>query len=106
MNVPTEQLLRIIRSLVAESSTQRASAADQVTDWVGSFTEADGQILAGILAITASCETDTATLECQLNAIIQLGALANRGSVSHLKQLEGVPLPGDLSEYIHDILHE
>ncbi|MCX5376758.1 hypothetical protein [Streptomyces sp. NBC_00091] len=96
----------MVRSLVAESSTQRALAADQVTDWVGSYTEVDGRLLAAILAVTAACETDGTALESQLNAIIQLGALADRSSVSYLKEIEGSPLPGDLSGYVHDILHE
>ncbi|MFI1284627.1 hypothetical protein ACH4U5_28435 [Streptomyces sp. NPDC020858] len=106
MNLPAERLLMIIRSLVAESAPQRALAADQLTDWVGSYTETDGHILAGILAISAACEPDPTALESQLNAIIQLGGLADEDSTSYLKAIENSPLPGDLAEYIHDILHE
>ncbi|MFD0353026.1 hypothetical protein ACFVHW_04640 [Streptomyces sp. NPDC127110] len=104
--VQAEELLVILRGLVSEVPHQRALTADQVTDCVGSYSEADGRVLAGVLAVAACSEADATALEAQLNAIIQLGSLADEGSVSYVKELEGRPLPGILSEYIHDILHE
>ncbi|WP_206731312.1 hypothetical protein [Streptomyces sp. C] len=73
---------------------------------MGSYSQADGRVLASVLAVAACSESDATALEAQLNAVLALGALADEDSVSYLKELEGRPLPADLSEYVHDILHE
>ncbi|GAA3378475.1 hypothetical protein [Streptomyces racemochromogenes] len=106
VGVQAGELLMFLQGLLSESPRRRALTADQVTDWVGSYSEADGRVLAGVLAVAACSESDATALEAQLNALLALGALADEVSVSYLKELEGRPLPADLSEYVHDLLHE
>ncbi|MEV8534017.1 hypothetical protein [Streptomyces sp. NPDC051211] len=106
MSLQPAHLLQLLRKLVADDPSQRALGADESTDWPNSYAPVDGRILAGVLAICAACESDPTALEAQLNAIIQLGGLADEESVSYLKVLEGADLPDGLADYVHDILHE
>ncbi|MFB7515539.1 hypothetical protein [Streptomyces sp. NPDC056144] len=93
-----------MRDITAADTEIRRLAADQVTDLVSAYSLADGRILAGVLASSAACEKDPATLEAQLNAIIQLGSLVEPEMVAVLRTLDADSLPGALGEYVEDIL--
>ncbi|MER5929831.1 hypothetical protein [Streptomyces sp. NPDC002054] len=100
-----EELLQLIRKLVADDPQRRARGADELTDWIRLYTSTDGRILTGVLAIAAACESDAIALEAQLNAIIQLGDLADDDAVSYVRSLESESLPPGLSDYVDDILN-
>ncbi|MFF8275432.1 hypothetical protein ACF05T_04815 [Streptomyces lateritius] len=93
-----------MRNIAAPDPKVRESAADEVTDLVSVYSLADGRVLAGVLAAAAECETDPAALEAQLNAIIQLGSLAEPEMVARLRDLDIERLPGELGDYVEDIL--
>ncbi|MFD3723651.1 hypothetical protein [Streptomyces sp. NPDC058671] len=104
MSVSASRLLAFVRDIAAPDPKVRESAADQVTDLVSGCSLADGRVLAGVLAAAAECETDAAALEAQLNAIIQLGSLAEPEMVGRLLALDIEELPGELGDYIEDLL--
>ncbi|MER6094482.1 hypothetical protein ABT154_01170 [Streptomyces sp. NPDC001728] len=104
MQISAPQLLEFVRNIAAPDPKVRELAADQVTDLVSSYSLADGRILTGVLAAAAVCESDPGALEAQLNAIIQLGSLAEPEMVAILRTLDVEKLPGGLGEYVTDIL--
>ncbi|MEV6395023.1 hypothetical protein AB0M39_09645 [Streptomyces sp. NPDC051907] len=104
MPIPSSQLLAFVRNIAASDPKTRESAADQVTDLVSGYSAADGRVLAGVLSAAAVCERDPRALEAQLNAIIQLGALAEPDMVASLQTLDVEALPGELGDYVRDIL--
>lgn len=104
MSVSASRLLAFMRNVAAPDPKVRESAADEVTDLVSVYSLADGRVLAGVLAAAAECETDPAALEAQLNAIIQLGSLAEPEMVARLRALDIERLPGELGDYVEDIL--
>ncbi|MFE9737538.1 hypothetical protein [Streptomyces sp. NPDC006477] len=106
MSVSASRLLALVRDIAASDPHTRESAADQVTDLVSGCSLADGRVLAGLLAAAAECETDPAALEAQLNAIIQLGPLAEPDMVARLRALDVEKLPPGLGDYVEDILED
>ncbi|MFE2011701.1 hypothetical protein [Streptomyces sp. NPDC059491] len=106
MPIPPSQLLEFVRNLAAPDSKSRELAADLVTDRVSSYSPIDGRILTGVLVSAAVCESDPSALESQLNAIIQLGSLAEPEMVAGLRVLDVEELPGELGDYVRDILED
>ncbi|MFE1907482.1 hypothetical protein ACFW96_27970 [Streptomyces gardneri] len=104
MPYPAAQLLALVRNIAAPDPRDRELAADQATDQVSGYSLADGRVLTGVLSAAAVCETDPAALEAQLNAIIQLGSLAEPEMVAPLMALDVETLPGELGDYVRDIL--
>ncbi|MFD3331055.1 hypothetical protein ACFWV1_00100 [Streptomyces sp. NPDC058700] len=95
-----------MRDIAAPDPKVRESAADQVTDLVPVYSLTDGRVLTGVLAAAAECETEPAALEAQLNAIIQLGCLAEPDMVARLRALDVAKLPGALGAYVEAIFEE
>ncbi|WP_435975128.1 hypothetical protein [Streptomyces sp. Qhu_M48] len=106
MPLPSSQLLEFVRNLTTPDSKSRELAADRVTDSVSNYSPIDGRILTGILVAAAVCESDPDALESQLNAIIQLGSLAEPEMVAGLRVLDVEGLPGELGDYVRDILED
>ncbi|RSS54021.1 hypothetical protein [Streptomyces sp. WAC01280] len=104
MPVSASLILEFVRNIAASDPRVRELAADQVTDLASSYSLTDGRVLTGVLATAALCEEDPAALEAQLNAIIQLGPLAEPDMVAILQALDVDELPGELGDYVRDIL--
>ncbi|MFI0987682.1 hypothetical protein [Streptomyces exfoliatus] len=104
MPISASQLLEFVQHIAAADPRIRELAADQVTDLVSGYSLADGRVLTGVLAAAAACESDPGALEAQLNAIIQLGSLAEPDMVAALRTLDIEKLPGELGDYVMDIL--
>ncbi|MFE7585618.1 hypothetical protein ACFU5Y_29085 [Streptomyces gardneri] len=104
MPYPAAQLLALVRNIAAPDPRDRELAADQATDQVSGYSLTDGRVLTGVLSAAAVCETNPAALEAQLNAIIQLGSLAEPEMVAPLMALDVENLPGELGDYVRDIL--
>lgn len=104
--ISSSQLLEFVRSLAAPDSKSRELAADLVTDSVSNYSSIDGRILTGVLVAAAVSESDPSALESQLNAIIQLGSLAEPEMVAGLRVLDVEKLPGELGDYVRDILED
>ncbi len=104
MPVSASRLLEFVRNITAPDPKVRESAADQVTDLVSVYSLADGRVLTGVLAAAAACESDPGALEAQLNAIIQLGSLAEPEMIETLRTIDVHEMPGDLGDYVTDIL--
>ncbi|MER8066725.1 hypothetical protein ABTZ59_00165 [Streptomyces sp. NPDC094034] len=85
---------------------QRELGADEATDQIGSYSPADGRMLATVLSVTAACEQDHAALESQLNALLELGSggFTNSGELEHLNEIRLESVPEVLREYIGDLL--
>ncbi|MFC8293007.1 hypothetical protein ACFUJ0_02185 [Streptomyces sp. NPDC057242] len=106
MPIPPPLLLEFVRDITASNPKVRELAADRVTDLVSDYSPADGRVLSGVLAAAAVCEKDSGALEAQLNAIIQLGSLAEPEMIESLLSLDRESLPGELGDYVKDILEQ
>ncbi|MEU7294016.1 hypothetical protein AB0A76_12545 [Streptomyces exfoliatus] len=106
MPIYASQLLELVRNIAASDPRTRELAADQVTDLISGYSLADGRVLTGVLAAAAACESNVGALEAQLNAIIQLGSLAEPEMVATLRTLDVEKLPGELGDYVADILED
>jgi hypothetical protein len=65
-------MVPLLRSLLAADAGRRDRAADEVTDWLTSYGEAEATTLARVLAWATTLETDASAQEAQLNAISEL----------------------------------
>ncbi|MFD7284495.1 hypothetical protein [Streptomyces sp. NPDC059863] len=99
-------LLESVRKITALDARQRELGADEATDHIGSYSPAEGRMLATILSVTAACEQDHAALESQLNALLGLGSggFTDAGELAHLNEIKCESVPEVLREYISDLL--
>lgn len=106
MAVPADQLMELVRHVTDRDSRQRELGADRTTDWMGSYSEADGRILVGVLTIAAASERDHGALEAQLHALLELGSrgFTDFRSLSRLREIDRDPLPSNLRDYVDDLL--
>ncbi|MFF9913553.1 hypothetical protein [Streptomyces sp. NPDC013457] len=93
MQIAPSLLLDLVRNIASTDPKTRERAAERVTDLESSYSVADGRVLTGGLAAAAACERDAGTLEAELNAIIQLGSLAEPEMVLGLQSLNTEDLP-------------
>ncbi|WP_125261797.1 hypothetical protein [Streptomyces alboflavus] len=104
--VKASPLIELLRQLVDSDPRQREQGADQVTDWINSYSPAESITLATVLSASAAREQSHAALEAQLHAILEL---ASNGQVrvqhiAHLSEIDPGELPATLQEYIADLL--
>ncbi|MEU6663540.1 hypothetical protein [Streptomyces sp. NPDC046821] len=86
-------------------SSSREHGADQVTDWINSYTPAEATALATVLAMSAAREKDLAALESQLHAILELTSTGyvQRDHILHLREIDPTELTTELKGYLVDL---
>ena len=101
-------LFELIQMIINSDATLRGNGADQVTDWISSYSSIEAATLASVLSITAACEKNHNALEAQLHAILELTSTGqvNTEHISHLREIHRGRLPTELQEYITDLLDE
>ncbi|MGW6600065.1 hypothetical protein [Streptomyces sp. NPDC055036] len=99
-------LLEIVRKITSLDARQRELGADEATDQIGSYSSADGRMLATMLSVTAACEQNHAALESQLNVLLGFGSggFTDAGELAHLNEIRLESVPEVLREYISDLL--
>ncbi|WP_413757466.1 hypothetical protein [Streptomyces sp. MMBL 11-3] len=102
------EFVRFIRCVVQEDVGLRKRAADEVTDWVSAYSEAEAVTLATLLSATAALETDVSALEAQLHAILELTSTGHVRveHLGHLREIDRSTLPASLGEFVTDLLDE
>ncbi|MCT7351317.1 hypothetical protein N4P33_03930 [Streptomyces sp. 15-116A] len=100
------EFLDLIRNITNTEARVRERAADEVTDWLSSYSAAEAAALATILAATAASEKDHAALEAQLHAISELTSTGNVRvtHISHLREIDLLGLSTEAREYVVDLL--
>lgn len=108
MTISSQQFLELIRGATTLDSSQREQAADAVTDLVSSYSRAEVNTLAVVLAVVAAGERDYAALESELHALLELGAsgFLAAEALSHLREIDKGSVPENLVGYIEDLLSE
>ncbi|MEV0486298.1 hypothetical protein AB0I69_37610 [Streptomyces sp. NPDC050508] len=97
------ELLRQITDL--DDPAVRGRGADEVTDWIRSYTSAEAVTLATVLSATAARERDHTALEAQLHALLELTSTGHveDAHMAHLREIDVAELPAEFQGYITDL---
>ncbi|MFE3992650.1 hypothetical protein ACFXPW_13340 [Streptomyces goshikiensis] len=90
--------------MTSQDAARREAAADSSTDWASDCGPGAGKLVAGVLAICASQESNSSALEAQLNALLQLAEFLDPDIAQHLNDIDTDSHPEILRDYISDIL--
>ncbi|MGW3927551.1 hypothetical protein ACWECC_05550 [Streptomyces microflavus] len=106
MSVKPAQMVELIRQVTDPDPRRRELSADASVDWLRDYSRSDVMLLAGALSIAATCEQDPAALESQLNALLELGSsgMLEAASLERLRDIDKGSIPGNLVEYLDDLL--
>ncbi|MFM9610869.1 hypothetical protein ACKI18_19415 [Streptomyces niveiscabiei] len=102
----SREFLRLLRGSVDADSTVRMQVADEITDLLSAYSLEEVVALAVTLSAAAAAEENPEVLESQLHAILELATTGyvDVGCVSYLREIDPVGLPGEIKEYIADLL--
>ncbi|MBQ0848386.1 hypothetical protein J8N05_09190 [Streptomyces sp. BH-SS-21] len=104
----SEVFVSLVRRTTQEDPRLRERAADEVTDRVNGYSEAEAVTLATLLSASAAHEANATVLEAQLHAIVELTSTGHV-KVEHLHYLREIDcskIPTSLGEYVVDLLEE
>ncbi|NNH72969.1 hypothetical protein HLB23_24435 [Nocardia uniformis] len=108
MSIEARAILTLVSNLAGGSATARATASDEVTDWTGSFTPQQANVLTSLLLWLASVESDPTALEAELHAAAELveNCSIDPTVINDVHLLNPETLPAPLHEYRDFLLSE
>ncbi|MFD9098988.1 hypothetical protein [Streptomyces collinus] len=102
----SHEFVHMVRDVLDAEAAVRERTADEVTDRLSAYSPAQVSALATLLSAAAVCEKETAVLEADLHAILELMSTGHvtRDHLSPLCEIRLEELPSTLREYVTDLL--
>lgn len=98
----SQPLIDLVRMVTHADPTRREQGAEEVTDWVSSYSESEAAALAIVLSLAAACEEDEGTLEVQLHAILDIASTGyvSTAHLEHLRQVKQEEFSEEIRGYL------
>ncbi|GAB4584945.1 hypothetical protein [Nocardia sp. IFM 10818] len=108
LSVHTEDYLNLVRALLSDSAAQRERAADDGTDWAGSYDQQQASALIHVLLCAAEIETSPSAVESELNAVCAIvgAGTAKTDFSALLARIDRSKLSGSAIEHLDSLMGE